>query len=83
MVKVYIAQGKDVNEFVITYLTLDSERCYAAGSKEDIKRALTRIEGDIKLDKCTGRMMECLERIVNSKLKHVDNSVIELLEKAC
>ena len=83
MVKVYIAQGKDVNEFVITYITLDSERCYAAGSKEDIKRALTSIEGDIKLNKCTDSMMECLERIVNSKLKHVDNSVIELLEKAC
>ena len=83
MVKVYIAQGKDVNEFVITYLTLDSERCYAAGSKEDIKRALTSIEGDIKLNKCTDSMMECLERIVNSKLKQVDNSVIELLEKAC
>ena len=83
MVKVYIAQGKDVNEFVITYLTLDSERCYAAGSKEDIKRALTSIEGDIKLNKCTDSMMECLEKIVNSKLKQVDNSVIELLEKAC
>ena len=83
MVKVYIAQGKDVNEFVITYITLDSERCDAAGSKEDIKRALTSIEGDIKLDKCTGSMIECLEKIVNSKLKQVDNSVIELLEKAC